>query len=432
MAGYIEDRWLNKRPDKETGKRKRTDRYGKGKRYKVAGIPGVKPALFDALEDAKKWMAKAIAKSNEGNWIDPRAGDITLRDYVDKHWWPSLRKPPSTKEGMERRIRNQLLPHLGYLRLRQITTDEVNAWVVALSDEIGQGTIRTCWMDLSSILQSAKEAKRIGDNPCRGYDTARPPKKPPQKARRWEVDRVMAVKDALPERYRLLVDLGTGAGLRQGEAFGLSQDDLRDGEIYVERQVLRIRSKLAFGPPKGNKERSVKIPDVLAERVQQHAERFKPVKVTLPWVDPDEPNMPWERRPLVTVELLVTSQLGGAVNRADWNRLKWKQALGEAGVIEELPEPAGLTQRQRLAWLRNDLTGALRWPEAREQGFHVLRHTFASVQLEAGESIVTLANWLGHGDPAFTLRTYTHFMPTAGSRGMAAMDAWLRGVQPSL
>jgi integrase len=97
-------------------------------------------------------------------------------------------------------------------------------------------------------------------------------------------------------------------------------------------------------------------------------------------------------------------------------------------VIEALPEPEGLTGRQCSEWLRNWLPGAPRWPEAREQGFHVLRHTFASVQLEAGESIVTLANWLGHGDPAFTLRTYTHFMPTAGSRGMAAMDAWLRGI----
>jgi integrase len=49
------------------------------------------------------------------------------------------------------------------------------------------------------------------------------------------------------------------------------------------------------------------------------------------------------------------------------------------------------------------------------------------VQLQAGESIVTLAAWLGHSDPAFTLRTYTHFMPEAGARGVAAMDRWLRG-----
>ncbi|MGE7434337.1 hypothetical protein [Kitasatospora sp. NPDC001175] len=44
--------------------------------------------------------------------------------------------------------------------------------------------------------------------------------------------------------------------------------------------------------------------------------------------------------------------------------------------------------------------------------------------LEAGESIVSLAQWLGHSDPAFTLRTYTHFMPEAGARGLAVVDRW--------
>ena len=61
----------------------------------------------------------------------------------------------------------------------------------------------------------------------------------------------------------------------------------------------------------------------------------------------------------------------------------------------------------------------------REDGFHVLRHTFASVVLHAGETVAKLADWLGHADPAFTLRTYIHFLPKSGSRGVAALDAWL-------
>ncbi|WP_232789803.1 hypothetical protein [Streptomyces jeddahensis] len=44
--------------------------------------------------------------------------------------------------------------------------------------------------------------------------------------------------------------------------------------------------------------------------------------------------------------------------------------------------------------------------------------------LEAGESIVSLAKWLGHSDPAFTLRTYTHFIPQAGARRLSAIEAW--------
>ncbi|WP_406206482.1 tyrosine-type recombinase/integrase [Streptomyces sp. NBC_01017] len=77
-------------------------------------------------------------------------------------------------------------------------------------------------------------------------------------------------------------------------------------------------------------------------------------------------------------------------------------------------------------------SGGSKWEPSRGLGFHALRHTYASVQLEAGESIVSLARWLGHADPGFTLRTYTHFMPDAGTRGRAAMDAWFSGEANSL
>lgn len=61
----------------------------------------------------------------------------------------------------------------------------------------------------------------------------------------------------------------------------------------------------------------------------------------------------------------------------------------------------------------------------REDGFHVTRHTFASIVLAAGETVTQLAAWLGHSDPAFTLRTYTHFLPRSGSMGVAALGRWL-------
>ncbi|MGY1497432.1 hypothetical protein ACW4TU_12685 [Streptomyces sp. QTS52] len=68
----------------------------------------------------------------------------------------------------------------------------------------------------------------------------------------------------------------------------------------------------------------------------------------------------------------------------------------------------------------------------REDMFHVLRHTYASVQLEAGESVVSLAAWLGHSSPKITLDHYAHFMPGAGQRGLAAMNAWLHQDQPQI
>lgn len=53
---------------------------------------------------------------------------------------------------------------------------------------------------------------------------------------------------------------------------------------------------------------------------------------------------------------------------------------------------------------------------------HALRHFYASVQLEAGTSVRALAEYLGHADPGFALRMYTHLMPTSESRARQAVD----------
>lgn len=55
----------------------------------------------------------------------------------------------------------------------------------------------------------------------------------------------------------------------------------------------------------------------------------------------------------------------------------------------------------------------------------MLRHTYASVILEAGESVVTLARWLGRSSPTITLDYYAHFMPEAGGKGRGAIDSLL-------
>jgi integrase len=46
-----------------------------------------------------------------------------------------------------------------------------------------------------------------------------------------------------------------------------------------------------------------------------------------------------------------------------------------------------------------------------------------AAELEAGTSIRALAEYLGHHDPGFTLRIYTHLMPASEDRARAAMDA---------
>ncbi len=62
----------------------------------------------------------------------------------------------------------------------------------------------------------------------------------------------------------------------------------------------------------------------------------------------------------------------------------------------------------------------------RENGMHALRHFYASVLLDAGESIRALAGYVGHSDPGLTPLVYTHLMPSSEDRARTAMDKALR------
>ena len=56
---------------------------------------------------------------------------------------------------------------------------------------------------------------------------------------------------------------------------------------------------------------------------------------------------------------------------------------------------------------------------------HDLRHHYASLLLAAGESVVAVAERLGHDDASLVLKTYGHLMPDSEDRTRRAVDdAW--------
>lgn len=402
---------MKKRPNPKTGKRERTALYGKSTRYRVKGIPGVKDRSFVALQDAKTWLSQAQTDVRRGEFVDPRDGAISVKDYIETCWWPTKSGDPSTLERIEQRVRRHILPHLGSLPLNGVGAEALRGWMKRLEKDLGPTSIRMVWATLSSVLQAAVEDRRIARDPCLS-NTVRPPAAAPGRVEAWPQERVLAVRVALPDRYRILLEIGAGLGLRQGEAFGLSVEDVdfADEVVHVRRQVKMVRTKLCFAFPKGRKVRDVPLPSSVACALRRHMEHLAPTSVTLPWEDPRPPETPVEarqRRPR-TYSLLTTGRERTAVNRNYFNSFVWKPALAEAGVIAPLEKGAG--------------EGARVWEPSREHGYHALRHFYASEQLEAGESVVSLAQWLGHSDPGFTLRKYAHFLPRAGARGRGAID----------
>ena len=427
MPGYIEDRWMTKKPDPETGKKRRTERWGKGKRYRVAGIPGVKDRSFEKLEGpegAKAWRAKAQHESTAGEFVDPRRGQMLLGDYIEQEWWPRRDYDnPSTEATVKGRVWTHIVAHLGNYQLNSIKTKQLGEWLKTLKETAGPGTANECWRYLSAIFQSAIDDERLTRNPCRKQTTLRIPARPPAKARAWTKDTVLAVQAGMDERFQLCVDLGVGAGLRSGEVFGLSVDDIdfEGGRILVRRQVKKVGAKLAFALPKGEKTREVPVPEYLLKRISEALELRPARPVTLPWKDPRPPNTEREKeeRAPQTHSLILTAARGGAIRRDGFDTRVWKPALAAAGVI-----PAAVVTKHPLRHRPGFFRTVLTYEESRENGFHALRHTFASVQLDAREPIVAVSKWLGHADPSITLRIYAHMMPEADGRGRTAMQNW--------
>jgi integrase len=68
---------------------------------------------------------------------------------------------------------------------------------------------------------------------------------------------------------------------------------------------------------------------------------------------------------------------------------------------------------------------------AREAGlpgtnFHMLRHTYASLLIDAGESVKVVQSRLGHASAVETLNTYSHLWPDSEDRTRGAVDSVLR------
>lgn len=154
--------------------------------------------------------------------------------------------------------------------------------------------------------------------------------------------------------------------------------------------------------PKGGRVRDLPLPKAVATALRDHSKQFEPITVALPWRTPDGP--------LVTKRLLFSGPEGNHVRVSNFNDHHWKPALAAAGVIPA--QEAGK-----------------RYASAPEHGMRALRHFYASVLLDAGENIRAPSQYLGHSDPGFSLRTYTHLMPSSEGRTRKAVESlYLRSV----
>ncbi|MBT2509654.1 site-specific integrase [Streptomyces sp. ISL-98] len=402
MAGHIQDRWYKTEQGTDGRTRRvKTDRHGTGMRYRARYVGPDGTEKSRSFPDRQKrladqWLAHIEADMSRGAYIDPAAGRTTFKQYAER-WIAAQTTDVSTRTTTETRLRLHAFPYLGSRPLASFRPSHIRSWVRQLEDAgLASSYRRSIFANVSAVLTAAVDDTLIPRNPCRASSVAAP-KPSGERVKPWTAQQVFAVRDALPPRYQSVVDLGAGCGLRQGEIFGLPLDAVGflTGWLHVGLQIKVVKGRAYFGLPKGDKVRDVPLPEQVGAALAQHIERYPPVEITLPWMKPDGPP--------VTRRLVFSGPQGNHVYRSNFNIAPWKPALAAAGLISRPDDGSPL-------------------PSAREHGMHALRHFYASVLLDAGENIKALSNYLGHTDPGFTLRVYTHLMPSSENRTRKAVN----------
>lgn len=385
---HIQDRWF--KVVIRNGKRvkEKTAQHGVGNRYKVRytkpdGTEGSKTFPDGERGRAEDHLIQVQNDIRTGSYIDEKRGLMPFKLFSEE-WLDGYDANDSTLELVAGRLKNIIVPFFGEMALCDISALKVNKWIKQMTaDGLKPSTQHHSFGIFAGIMISAKEDKRIRENPC-DSKTVRRPTIPDRKIVPWDHARVEQISTLLPPHYAAVPYVGEGTGARIGEIMGLSPDDLSsDGlNIHIQRQVKYVNGTLIFSLPKRDKTRWTPLPTSTKERL----DGLTVVPVTLPWGKPSGP--------LVTVRLYFTTLNGTAVNPSNFSNRIWGPRIEQMGL-----------------------------PRDYSNGPHATRHSYASVLLDEGVSVLVVSSNLGHTSPAFTMKVYGHLMPNSGDQTRAAIDA---------
>ena len=318
--------------------------------------------------DAERFLTTIEHSKLTGAYVDPVAGKITFREYAEQ--WRSIQiHRPSTTAQVETNLRLHALPHLGHRSIATIRPTQIQGWVRGLESSLAPGTVGLVYGYVATIFKAAVRDRLIASTPCIGIKL---PKDEPRQIQPLETEIVEKLIVAVPDRYRALVVLGAGTGLRQGEAFGLTLDriDFLRRTLRVDRQLVLMPGDGPFlGPPKTkDSHRTIPLPQVVIHALADHLAKY----------------------PTTQDGFVFTNDDGQPIRRTRFS-VMWRKAVMNSGA------PSGT-------------------------GYHALRHYYASLLIRHGESVKVIQSRLGHHDATETLNTYAHLWPDSEDRTRAAID----------
>ncbi|MFC0626111.1 tyrosine-type recombinase/integrase [Kribbella deserti] len=366
--GHVKDLWMKRDP--ETGKKVRSARYGRGKRWLARWIApnGEEDTQAFALKDEALLHISAMETSKAaGTYIDPRVARQTFQEYAERWRADQLHHRKASAVGAELALRVHVYPVIGGVPIGSITRGQVQLVVNTFSKVLAPTTCEVTYGYMATVFRSAVLDRVIERSPCVRINLPEVVKK---KVTPLLLEQVTAIYDHMPGRYKNAVEVAAASGLRQGELFGLTVDRL-DGACDDLTLVI--------------------------DRQRDEASTWKPPKTKA-----------GDRK----------VRLGLHGSRAIWRQLN---AYGESRYGHVFATARGSSVSRTLAgdlW-RDAADGLGLWERS---GWHDLRHYHASKLIRLGLSVTAIADRLGHSDQKETYETYLHLWPDDSERAVIATD----------
>jgi integrase len=189
-----------------------------------------------------RWLPSGMGRP----YIDPNAGKVRF-EVVAERWLRSRVVDPASTIRYESSLRLHVAPVFGRRQLRSIKPSEIAGWIADLDARFGSSTARTAFIVLHGTLELAVGDESIKRNPAK----ARVVKVPAENTGRvvaWSDETVFRIVKCHPPLYRPIASIGAASGLRQGEIFGLAEEDIDFDEmvIHVRRQVQKLGKDFVF------------------------------------------------------------------------------------------------------------------------------------------------------------------------------------------
>jgi integrase len=324
---------------------------------------------FRRKKDGERWIDEQTAAIVTGQYVDPN--DKTTVAAYARTWAASRPHNKRTARRTDSLITNHIEgTKLGARQLKQVLPSEAQAWATGRAAVLAESSAAGLVSLVRSIYKAAVLDRLVAVSPF-----VRVTLKPAEAKRivPLTVEQVRQLAEKMPKACRAMVIVQAGLGLRLGELLALRLQD-----VDFLRRTVRVEFQV---PPDGTEreapktplsKRTLPLPQFVAEALAAHIKEFAPL--------PDGTLFYNARKNLWRTTHYGTKVIGPAVKAAG------------------LPE--GTTS-------------------------HDLRHHYASVLLHAGESVVAVAERLGHKNANLVIRVYGHLMPDSEERTRKALEsAW--------